>query len=223
MEVDDGQNKPNHRNKSRLKLYKILAILLGILVVFGFAVYGTAQATSSSSFCNSCHEMNPEAETWKVSSHNQVACKECHIQPGIINEAKAKINGLDQVYQKVTDSYTAPIKIKDPIPNSVCEKCHNMKNKTKEQTVDGIVIIPHEKHLEKGVLCVQCHYNVVHGGISEGKETSKTTYAKWNSAQAKQVVYNDSFIRPKMDDCIKCHKVRKVSTKCDTCHVTGIK
>ncbi|MDP4103525.1 MAG: NapC/NirT family cytochrome c [Bacillota bacterium] len=221
--MEDEQNQPKHRKISRITLYKILAATLGILIVFGFAVYGTAQATSSSGFCNSCHEMNPEAETWKVSTHSQVACKECHIQPGIINEAKAKINGLDQVYQKVTDNYTAPIKIKDPIPNSVCEKCHNMKNKTTAQTVNGIVVIPHQKHLEKGVLCVQCHYNVVHGGISEGKETLKSEYDKWNSAQAKQVVYNDSFIKPKMEDCIKCHKVRKVSTACSTCHITGSK
>jgi nitrate/TMAO reductase-like tetraheme cytochrome c subunit len=223
MEVEDEQKNPKFRNRLKLKYYKILAISLGILAIIGFAVYGTAEATSSSGFCNTCHEMKPETETWKVSSHSQVACKECHIQPGFVNYAEAKMNGLGQVYQKVTDSYTAPIKIKDPIPNSVCEKCHNVKNKTKAQTVEGIVIIPHEKHLEKDVLCVQCHYSVVHGGISEGKETSKTEYDKWNSAKAKQVRYNDKFIKPKMEDCIKCHKVRKVSTECNTCHITGSK
>jgi nitrate/TMAO reductase-like tetraheme cytochrome c subunit len=165
--------------------------------------------------------MKPEASTWKASSHSQIDCKECHIQPGVVNYAKAKMNGLVQVYQKVTNSYTAPIQMPSSIPNSTCEKCHNMK--TTQVTAAGDLIIPHDKHLTKGIQCVQCHSGVVHGDVSDRNVTFKTDYSKWNDALGKQMMSDVKFTQPKMEDCIKCHEARQVSTACKTCHSTGMK
>jgi nitrate/TMAO reductase-like tetraheme cytochrome c subunit len=218
--MEDEQSKQPGPDRSRKNFYKILTITLFSIVLLIVAGYSTVEATSSSGFCASCHEMKPEAATWKVSSHSQIACKECHIQPGVVNYAKAKINGLKQVYDKVTNSYTAPIQMKDPIPNSVCEKCHNMKDTV--VTAPGDLIIPHDKHLAKGILCVQCHYGVVHGDISDRNVTFKTDYDKWNAQLAKQME-TVSFTQPQMEDCIKCHQARNVSTSCKTCHSTGMK
>ena len=92
--MEDEQKDRSTPTRSRHNFYKILTIVLGCLVLLIVAGYATVEATSSSTFCGSCHEMNPEANTWKASSHSQVACKECHIQDGVVNYAKAKMNGL---------------------------------------------------------------------------------------------------------------------------------
>lgn len=218
--MEDEQNKMPVPARSRRNFYKIITLSLGIFVLLILAGFGTVEFTSSSGFCASCHEMKPEAETWKASSHSNIECKSCHIQPGVINYAKAKLNGLGEVYKKVTNSYTAPIQMPEPIPNSTCEECHNMK--TTQVVTEGDIIIPHDKHLDKGILCVQCHYNVVHGDVSDRNVTFKTDYDKWNSALAKQMM-TVSFTQPKMEDCITCHQARQVSTACKTCHSTGMK
>lgn len=218
--MEDEQNKAPAPTRSRRNFYKILTLSLGIFLLLIIAGYSTIEFTSSSGFCASCHEMTPEADTWKVSSHSQIECKACHIQPGIINYAKAKMNGLVQVYQKVTNSYTAPIQIKDPIPNSVCEECHNMKDTI--VTLPGDLVFNHDTHLTKGVACVTCHYGVVHGDIADRNVTFKSDYSKWNETLAKQEM-TVNFTEPQMQDCIQCHQEDGVSTACKTCHSTGMK
>jgi cytochrome c nitrite reductase small subunit len=221
--MEDEQKDQSTINRSRRNFYKILTIVLGCLVLLVVAGYATVEATSSSSFCGSCHNMKPEAETWKASSHSQIACKECHIQEGVVNYAKAKLNGLKQVVDYTSNNYEAPIamKVGKEIPNETCEKCHDMK--TRNVTTEDDIIIPHDKHLAKNIKCVTCHYDVVHGDVSDRGVTYKSDYDKWNDALGKQMMSDVKFTQPKMEDCIKCHEARKVSTACKTCHSTGMK
>ncbi|WP_413307116.1 NapC/NirT family cytochrome c [Bacillus sp. 1P10SD] len=207
--------------RSRYRLYKILTLSLLAVVLLVLAGYGTVEATSSSTFCSSCHNMKPEFNTWKASSHSQVGCKECHIQDGVVSYAKAKLNGLSEVYKLATDTYAAPIHMAKEIPNESCEKCHNMK--TTIVTASGDLIIPHNKHLKDDIKCVQCHSGVAHGKVADRNATFKTDYAKWNSTLGKQMMSDLSFTQPTMDECIQCHKTRNVSTDCETCHSTGMK
>ncbi|MCQ6278717.1 NapC/NirT family cytochrome c [Bacillus sp. EB600] len=219
--MEDEQNNQSTPSRTRYKLYKILTVSLFFVVLFVVVGFVGVEATSSKSFCSTCHEMKPEAETLKASSHSEVECKECHIQSGVVNYAKAKMNGLVQVYEKATDSYPAPIHMPTQIPNSSCEKCHNMK--TRNVTASGDIIIPHEKHLKDDVKCVDCHSGVAHGDIADRNVTFKTDYDKWNSTLGKQMMSDVKFTEPKMADCISCHQARNVSTACKTCHSTGMK
>lgn len=240
---DEHKEQPTPA-RSRLKMYKILTISLFFFILLIAVGYVGVEATSSSKFCSSCHQMKPEAQTWKASSHSQVDCKDCHIQSGVINYAKAKINGVKELYEIATDSYSAPIHMPDQIPNATCEKCHNMK--TRQSTPSGDLIIPHEKHLKKGIKCVQCHSGVAHGKIAYRNVTYKTDYGKWNTALGKSMMSDKKYTDPNMQDCIDCHKERKVSatkvttastvafnsdtdakelaaaTECKTCHTTGM-
>jgi nitrate/TMAO reductase-like tetraheme cytochrome c subunit len=216
--VEDKKEQPAP-NRKGYKLYKIMTISLFFIVLFIIAGGVTVELTSSSKFCSSCHEMKPEYETWAVSSHSNIQCKECHMGNGITDYAKAKLNGLKQVYMNATDSYTAPIQMPKPIANAVCEKCHNMKNR--QVSAEGDLIIPHDKHLAKGIQCVQCHSGVVHGDISDRNVTFKSDYSKWDSHLAKSMM-TMTFTQPQMDTCITCHKARDVSIACQTCHSTGM-
>jgi nitrate/TMAO reductase-like tetraheme cytochrome c subunit len=206
--------------RTRYKVYKYLSVaLLFIVVFFSLGLIGV-ETTSSSSFCSSCHEMKPEFYTWKASTHSEVDCVKCHIGSGTEEYAKAKANGLLQVYKKATQTYTAPIRMPKEIPDSACESCHDVSKR--DVTASGDIIIPHDKHKNKNIECIQCHSGVAHGKIADRKMTFQTDYEKWDSKTGKTAMADMKFIRPDMDTCIECHMARKVSNECSTCHKTGM-
>ncbi|MBS4213143.1 MULTISPECIES: cytochrome c3 family protein [Neobacillus] len=204
----------------RYKGFKFLTLTLFFLALFFFLGFSGLEATSSSKFCSSCHEMKPEYYTWKASTHSEVECVNCHIGEGVENLTKAKANGLAQLYKKTADAYTAPIQMPKNIPNSACEKCHNME--TREVTSSGDLIIPHDKHLAKDIKCTQCHSGVAHGKIAERNVTFKSDYEKWDDTLGKSMMSDVKFTSPKMETCMECHELRNVSNKCETCHNAGM-
>ncbi|CEG29058.1 NapC/NirT family cytochrome c [Bacillus sp. B-jedd] len=204
----------------RYMFFKIATLTLLFLALFFTIGYTGLEATSSSGFCSSCHEMKPEFYTWKASSHGEVDCVNCHIEPGVKNLAKAKGNGIVELVKKQTNAYTAPIQMPKDIPDSSCEKCHNVYKR--EVTPSGDLIIPHDKHKNKGIECVQCHSGVAHGKIAERKVTFKSDYQKWDITLGKAMMSDKKFTNPKMEKCMDCHKARKVTTECTACHTTGM-
>ena len=84
-----------------------IALPLGILTVILLSVgtVGVVQFSSSPLFCRSCHNMEPYYESWKTSTHNQVACIECHFAPGIRGEAMGKMQAVNQLVKYVTGTY----------------------------------------------------------------------------------------------------------------------
>lgn len=204
----------------RYKVIKIMTLtVLFLALFFALGTFGL-EASSSSSFCSSCHEMKPEYYTWKASSHSEVDCVSCHIQPGAKNIAKDKAEGITKVFEKETNSYTAPIQMPKEIPNSACEQCHDMSKR--QVTSSGDLIIPHDKHLAKDIKCTQCHSGVAHGKISERNVTFKSDYDKWDTSLGKSMMSDVTFTRPKMETCMECHEAREVSTECKTCHSNGM-
>ncbi|CRK81392.1 cytochrome c3 family protein [Neobacillus massiliamazoniensis] len=200
----------------RYKGFKFMTLALFFVVIFVILGFSGIKATSSSQFCSSCHEMKPEYYTWKASSHNEVDCVSCHIEPGVKNLAEDKAKGVVELYKNLSNTYTAPIQMPKDIPNDACEKCHNMK--TRQVTPSGDLIIPHDKHLAKDIKCTACHSGVAHGKISERNVTFKSDYTKWDDALGKSMMSDVKFTSPKMETCMECHQARNVSTACKTCH-----
>jgi nitrate/TMAO reductase-like tetraheme cytochrome c subunit len=202
------------------RLFKILTLsLFFIVVLFSVGFFGL-ETTSSSKFCSSCHEMKPEYYTWKASSHSEVDCINCHTGTSKEDYAKAKVNGLAQVYKKQTGGYIAPIKMPNLITDESCEKCHNMNSRNVTPT--GDLIIPHDKHKTEGVKCVECHSGVAHGKIAERKVTYRSDYEKWDDKLGHSFMSDRKFTSPKMDTCMECHEVRKASLECKACHETSM-
>lgn len=220
MEEQHNEQPTPPKNQTKYKLFKIMTLTLFFITVFIALGYVGVETTSSSKFCSSCHEMKPEFYTWKASSHSEVDCVQCHISPGKENYAKAKANGLLQVFRKETQTYTAPIRMPNEIPDSACERCHNINTRT--FTPSGDLIIPHDKHKAKGVACIQCHSGTAHGKIADRKITYQTDYEKWDDKTGSAMMSDFKFVKPDMDTCMECHKARKVTTKCTACHTTGM-
>ncbi len=111
-------------------LFQTILILTLINVIFlGFVSTQTLHFMDGPEFCGTaCHEvMDPEWQTYQVSSHANVKCVDCHVGEGADALLSSKLNGLWQVISASFDLYERPI----PTPvhqlrpaRETCEKCH---------------------------------------------------------------------------------------------------
>ena len=204
----------------KLKRLKIITLSVIGLIILALSVNIGVHATSTSTFCASCHMMSPQAYTWKASAHNAVECKDCHIAPGFNNMVNAKVDGLWELYYTITDSYTAPIRMPSQIPDESCLKCHNLD--TRETTPSGDIIIDHQLHADEEVSCVTCHAGVGHAKISDRRVTYRSDYDRWNFQVAEMFMQDTTYIRPQMDRCMDCHELKRAPLTCETCHESAM-
>jgi nitrate/TMAO reductase-like tetraheme cytochrome c subunit len=97
-------------------------------VIVGTATYRGVAYMDTPSFCGqTCHVMQPEWNAYHVSSHQGVACTECHIAPGLAGFVHAKVNGTKQLAMVVLHDYPTPVMAEDKVPaaNLTCLNCHN--------------------------------------------------------------------------------------------------
>ncbi len=213
---------------------KVLVIAVAALLVLGVAVVASASYTERSSFCTTaCHEMAPYGSTWKASAHFGVPCVRCHIKPGTIELAKAKVSALREVYVHFAGQVKAPIAVTEHIPNATCVSCHPAKKIPTAITLAAAsnpapgasstpaagaspggapaaspsasaaagrragpsVAFSHAAHA-KGLLCIDCHSQVVHRSVAGRPYLDPTTMAF----------------------CLRCHDGKPASADCQTCH-----
>lgn len=100
-----------------------------LLIISSIGSYEAFHYSESVEFCGKlCHQvMEPEYVTYHGSSHERVACVECHVGTGASWYVKSKLSGLYQVYSVLADKYPKPIPT--PIANlrpaqETCEQCH---------------------------------------------------------------------------------------------------
>lgn len=208
------------RRAKKIKIIKFMTVLIFSIAAAAFILKIGAHATSSPTFCATCHNMSPQVYTWKASSHSEVTCTDCHIAPGVENLVKEKGNGIKQLYYTITDSYLAPIRMPSLIPDESCLTCHNMERR--HVSASGDIIIDHEIHEKKGVACVTCHDGVAHGKVADRRVTYKSDYAKWNEMLAKRFMEDTKYTRPQMDKCMDCHELKGAPLTCETCHSTSM-
>lgn len=100
-----------------------------LVIISSIGSYEAFHITESVEFCGKlCHQvMEPEYTTYQGSSHERVACVECHVGSGATWYVKSKLSGLYQVYSVIAKKYPTPIPT--PIANlrparETCEQCH---------------------------------------------------------------------------------------------------
>lgn len=197
-------------------LLMFLFILLGVVAL----LWGTFETTSSNSYCSSCHMMKPEVFTWQASSHSHVACVGCHVEPGFKTKIKYKLVNVKEWIATLTGNYGIVITSTTPISDATCTQCHDMN--ARRVTPSGDLIIPHGKHLEMGVSCTLCHTGIAHGNIATKRVTFRTDYVKWDVSVGKSIMSDVKNLRPTMEVCMNCHKVRKAPLDCSTCHTSSM-
>src|SRR5512134_2086562 len=155
----------------RRRLSRVLRILVPVtilgVILLAVSTVGFIEYSARPSFCDNCHIMQPYYDSWKTSSHNQVACIKCHYAPGIRAEAMGKLQAANQVVKYVTGAYG--MKPWAEIEDAACLRsgCHS------ERKVEGLVdyagvSFDHTEHLGelrrgKQLRCTSCHSQIVQG------------------------------------------------------------
>lgn len=135
-------------------------VIFGAIIVFLLISAGWSAAyTSRSEFCATCHEMDPMYQSWQTSAHKNVACEDCHAEPGALGFVKTKAKGMREVYVHVTSSKIEP-KAKDHDIN--CYNCHQDKVKTNTDKALAAKDPHTVKHFDNGMTCITCHSGLVH-------------------------------------------------------------
>lgn len=154
--------------KNKFYLFVIAGFLAFISALAGASFYST-----SPSFCNSCHIMDPYYNAWKTSSHNHVACVDCHYPPGETRTILwKKFQALSQVAKYVTRTYSP--KPFAEIEDASCLRsgCHSERLLQGRVVSEKGVLFDHKPHLEevrlgKQLRCVSCHSQIVVGNHME--------------------------------------------------------
>jgi nitrate/TMAO reductase-like tetraheme cytochrome c subunit len=168
----------------------------------GVMTITAVEVTGQPGFCNSCHVMNPYYDSWTKSSHAQVNCLNCHLQPGLTGYVKGKINGLAQLVDCVVGRVGT--KPSATIVDASClrSECHATAELPAKTFGCANVHFAHDKHINKVV-----------DGI---KITCGTCHSHFEGAEHFSV---------NRDTCFTCHFLgggasdnRLVKTNCQSCH-----
>lgn len=182
----------------RYRLLLVIFLVFLALVAGSFKAYGY---WSSPEFCVSCHIMEPYYESWKHSSHSEVACVQCHFEPGIGAELHGKWVAVKQLAATVTGAYSSMPYAEVSDQSCMRSGCHTAEelDKSVSFTQRGIQFNHelHAKEMRLGIklACTSCHFQRL---VNNHMEVDKST-------------------------CFLCHfKGARASDKpvgeCDTCH-----
>ena len=127
QEKDVGTGKKTRKIPRRTL---ILGLFVGLFLVMIAGVQGMHAFTKDSSFCVSCHVMEPVYGTWSHSSHRDIAgCNDCHLDnSNYVTKSYTKAtSGVQHLYHNTMGSIPVPIKINEKNTQLVqdnCLRCH---------------------------------------------------------------------------------------------------
>lgn len=117
------------RPRSRRGFAALLLVLVGFGAALTFGASAAIGWTETADFCGRCHQMGPELAAYNAGAHREVACAECHVEPGVGGWIKAKLNGTKQLIQVITGLYPKPVPPPDhsnlPAVKDTCIRCHS--------------------------------------------------------------------------------------------------
>ncbi len=173
-----------------------LALLSGLIIIVVVFFISFLSITCSPTFCTTvCHSMKKIGEAWKKSSHSEIPCLSCHVEPGFFNLIKDKILVYKEPILEITGRYEKPInkesELSKELKDEICIQCHS---ENRNYTPSNGIKINHEAHQKIHLNCARCHNRVGHAT----KDHENHLKEKW---------------------CIKeCHKSKALSLKCSVCH-----
>ncbi len=171
------------------------SFLVGFALV---ALVGFVQVSSTPGFCGTCHIMKPYYQSWKHSSHNRIACVECHISPGITAEVRKKFEAMSMVVKYITATYgTKPWA---EVDDAACLRCHERRLLEGRVNFRGVGF-DHRPHLIEArrglrLRCTSCHSQIVQG-----------THLTVTVSTCAFCHFKDQGPNEGLGQCTKCHEI----------------
>jgi len=143
---------------SRRPVVTVLAILVGLLVVYNGSFFVAAYFPNS---CRACHYMDPYVDQWKASKHAGVTCIKCHsFSPVFITVTTLKY---------ATGLYNPRPRANVKDESCLAKGCHEGRiEKGKGVATFANISFDHQDHMTKlkrgeKLRCTSCHYSIVQG------------------------------------------------------------
>jgi nitrate/TMAO reductase-like tetraheme cytochrome c subunit len=177
-----------------------LSAVVGILVAMTSATGFSLAVTEHPVFCTACHNMDKFYASWEHSSHQEVACIECHYEPGFTAHLQGKIGAISQVASFLTHRYD--MKPHAEVSNQSCQRagCHSDIDQDTDAFFKDKVHFSHQLHHDAMVAgrdlpCTVCHSQEAeaqHMGLASSTCFLCHFYGEGPAVQ-------------KTSDCISCH------------------
>lgn len=152
-------------------LWVYLALLAVAVVWVGASGMDVYHRTEMPQFCNTCHEMGRNFDTWESSRHGGIRCIDCHARPGLSGYVAAKTAGLAQLYAHLTAKDISDIHLERQHREIVSENCVRCHPETARAADRHSRVMAHKRHGELGLGCVTCHSgSVAHPTPREAKD-----------------------------------------------------
>lgn len=207
-------SRPHERMPAAPGWWKRRLIALGTGFVLLVAVYVAATLyTRRPAFCNVCHEMSPYYTAWRSGGHADVACVECHVDPGPVADLLHKPYELREVWLHFITEPTFPLTAGIDLPNERCLRCHTGPIDPDIQGLD------HDMHSE-GRACITCHRSAGHEVTADALSTAGILNAEAQAQIGAERALSVGSGAPLADhaavSCSECHDM--ATAGCSACH-----
>jgi hypothetical protein len=121
---------PGNKSAFRRTVIFFAVMTVANVIIGSQFSYRAVQHMDTAQFCGqSCHVMKPEFTAHMLPPHEGVTCASCHIAPGATGWLHAKMNGTNQLFSVIFNTYPRPIESameNNKLVSSAdtCEHCH---------------------------------------------------------------------------------------------------
>lgn len=169
----------------------VIGAIAGIIFWGGFNT--VLEATNTTEFCISCHEMRDNVyQEYKETVHYKNAagvpasCSDCHVPRPWIYKIVRKIKASNELYHKALGTIDTREKFEQhrlimaervwdtmrKTDSRECRNCHNFESMDLSDQ-DRYARKRHERALEKGQTCIDCHQGIAHELPEEPEESDE--------------------------------------------------
>ncbi len=171
----------------------------GVVLVAFLLTFGIVFSTKPN-LCPICHEMEEPYEQWQTSSHHQVNCFDCHVEPSLSGIANIYLMGGRHIVKHLAGQRYVSVQAR--ISDASCLMCHKLEERP-ESIKPARLRVAHSAH--KGLACAVCHVRLVH--LSAGQRA-------WVNAAPKPHVVRTCTVCHTPENCP--HGAAKI--ECVSCH-----
>lgn len=165
------------------------------LLILAFFAYKTTDST----FCDSCHYMDPYVRHWQASTHSEVECVQCH-DYGVVDLALSAA-------RYVTGTYETRPKSNVQDESCLASDCHDERLLGGQTTYRNGILFDHTVHLEKPLRGEELRCSSCHNQIVQYEEEESYTHMTVNDMACFVCHFKDAGAGEAITGCDACHGI----------------
>jgi nitrate/TMAO reductase-like tetraheme cytochrome c subunit len=178
--------------------------LIGLVAVIIVCIVLAFEITCLPGFCGSCHYMKPYYSEWKTSPHKEVACVECHINPGVVNLVSEKFKATHELSSMITGKL--PPRPHAQVDDVTCLRkgCHQTEDLSDTIRYGGGISFSHVSHLDKEQMGMKMRCATCHSQMVDGKHIGvhRNACVLCHTKKSKQ-----GGMYASLSECLSCHTI----------------